>query len=99
MNTHNMLKLVNLLETTQVPKGSFSLYNQGAFCAVGLCAHALLGFSVQDLQSYDTERIYDAVSDFVDLESAAVWEVNDNHETFHQVATELRARYLPGDPS
>ena len=94
MNLDNMKKFLHLLETTNKPKGYFKLYHKGAFCAVGLCAHELLGIPTSKLDNPNpVDPVYDAVENFLGVPDGAIWSVSDISNSFGEVAARLRKNW------
>jgi hypothetical protein len=92
---NNMKTFLHLLETTDKPKTNMSLYNDGAFCAIGLCAHELLGVPVEAMVAWgeNNDAVYAKVSGYLGIPDHKLWYFNDTSDTFKDVARRLRLEF------
>lgn len=94
MNADNMNTFLHLLETTDKRMCRNNLYVDGAFCALGLCAHDLLGVPVEEMErGINNDPVYAKVAEYLGVPDETVWEINDSSLTFKEVAERLRTAF------
>lgn len=84
-----------VLRNTAKKQGQMSLYGRGAYCAIGVLASEVLGFSDAELSEYLGRDAYDEVSEFLGVHYADIYERNDGvtmrPHTFSEVADWLES--------